>query len=629
MSIAVKIDLKEYILFAGNNIMALKKIYPFINPLNYSFPAEIDVSGGEVSNALVDNEGLEFIQDFLNDTGFVYDNTKAEFADSKVSQVDKRPEGATAYIPYTNNLDTAWGNGVQTGSAFGGASILNGELNLSLDDVRGVDYDAIANASSIQKGCIRIVIRPIYSEDPATSQQYPVSICKADNDTKNLITFFHDLNGQMVIGIYDKDGVAIMFVSLGTWVPSGSSIYEFELNYDITFGATRLFINGQQIGATQTQTGTRDANINLLRIGSNYAKNATSKFRVIDVLIFDSVQHTTNYTPDWTNIFETIYLGSKIECPQKSYSGPGQVQKYTNFETTVTGAPRFVRNDLYHNGAEWVTSDGSYAQASTTAEIAANIDTFPASDTLDIDVVFEDSNTLGEVGLVTDTYTGKLYSQNDPIIRFNAPVTHDGLISFLANIIARGVSDSVAFFVSKGVVSYWFNGAEWAVSDESLAQSNTYQEINNNSASFTDEKVVMYISAILHSEDGLTTAKLTQVEVEYDFAAEDMDTIDTCIVWLYEAQLHGLIPEGETIEFQQKNDAVKYKTNVLLKKIKPKEIEVNPTTGLIEIELVETENMALDAYGNEQTYRVFIGQKIFEINVPNIVDKNLIELLGI
>ena len=253
--------------------MSVETNYPFTNPLNYTYNIdEIGISGGE----------------------------------QKLK--DRRPPDATFYISYASNINANWGDGVLTGIPVGGASVSDGKLDLSYADNRYVDYSAIDNADVQQVGCVRFKYTPNYIGFPSfVTSLHLFTIAKDNEDLKNLITVSHLNTGQLNIEIRDSAGTIIIQQDLGAWSPVIGIPYEFELNFDITAGATRLFVEGVQFGATQTFTGTRDSNIGLFRVGSNYVPSRISNFKVEDVLIFSSVQHTTDYTPDWSNIYLTIY----------------------------------------------------------------------------------------------------------------------------------------------------------------------------------------------------------------------------------------------------------------------------------------------------------------------------------
>jgi hypothetical protein len=72
--------------------------------------------------------------------------------------------------------------------------------------------------------------------------------------------------------------------------------FVFELNYDITNGATRLFVNGKQLGSTQTETGTRSSSIDWLGINADvFLGNSRADIFISDFMVFDSVQHIADH----------------------------------------------------------------------------------------------------------------------------------------------------------------------------------------------------------------------------------------------------------------------------------------------------------------------------------------------
>jgi hypothetical protein len=371
--------------------MSIQKTYSFLNPANYQFnPDLIEVDNG-ARLKLTDNPNQIFSEDFANDTGFVYDAAKAEFVGGVVQQIDKRPANATFYAPFSIGINGAWGNGILAGTATGGASVSGGKLDLKGNTIQYVDFDADLNNDSQQTGCWRFRYTPNYSGAPTTSQ----IILRVDESvpagTNNGIIILHESAGGLRYVIRDSTGTFIVDVS-AVWNPTLGQEYEIELNYDITTGANRIFIDGTQLGTTDTNTGIRSSAIGNFRIGSNVDGTNTANFEIRDVLIFSTVQHTTNYTPDWSNIYETIYVESKIELPQFVYPGIGVLQEYTNLETVEANDPRQVWNDLYYNGSSWITSNGTFAQANTKSEILANLSTFPAIDTLNVDLIFDNGN---------------------------------------------------------------------------------------------------------------------------------------------------------------------------------------------------------------------------------------------
>lgn len=610
--------------------MAFELNIPLNDSDNVTFDAdkvEITLTGTALKLNNLPNQS--FVEDFEDDTGFVYDNTKVEFVGGILRQKDQRPANATLYIPYTNSLNGSWGNGVLTGAGFGGADYLNGELNLSFDDIRGVDYDAVANADSQQKGCIRVRMRPNYSGSPST-QQYISTICKENNSTINLVTFFHDTNGQMVVGVYDTVGAAIIYNSFGTWNPTINTIYEFELNFDVTFGQTRLFIDGQQLGITQTQTGVRDSDIGLLRIGSNYLKNATSNFKILDVIIFDAVQHTANYTPGET-FEETIYLASTVILPEMEYLGVGFLQLFQFFLTTETGSPRFTLqigrsgNYLYWSGAAWVVSDGTYTQATDSTTFNINAPTLLVLGEIygQFKTNFDNSNTQSSIDSLEAILTGQTYLTTNPRVDINAPFNNEGILSFITTLIIAGL-DNIKWLLFKGTTAYYWNGSAWVVSNETYNQSSTSAEVTEKILLFNpdNDNISTLISFFLHSHDGTTTPEAQNLFLTYDFFGGTVNLPNQCEVFGYVFNNDNEPVEDVKITIETMRDTAVYDTeSVVCLSTKETYTDID---GYWDINLTETDNMPSVTY----IFRFDCqnSTEYYKRKVPDVVSINFSEL---
>lgn len=320
--------------------MSIELLYPFTTPANYTFDSDvIEVSGG------------------------------------KARLKDQRPSGATFHANYNADVDGNWGDGVLTGTPVGGASVSGGKLDLTGGTLKYVDYDANLNADSQQVGAIRFKYTPNYSGSPATVRNF-LTISKAVDST-NLITVWHDSGGYIRLQIRDSANVSIIAgVALGTWAPTDGIEYEFELNWDITTGATRLFIDGNQFGATQTGTGIRSDSINLLRIGSDFLGIESPNFKIDDFIIYSTVQHTANYTPG-ASIPATIYATTNPSLVCNATFRHEGIDAFTETKTaTGSDEVKYILKKgttrYYWSGSAWVVSDGTYAQSNTAADIEAN-----------------------------------------------------------------------------------------------------------------------------------------------------------------------------------------------------------------------------------------------------------------
>lgn len=486
--------------------MSLQITYPFTTPGNYTYDADkIEVADGKaklklndlpdqdfnedfaddtgftydsdkseftdgkVQQKMVDNAGLEFNQPFDSDSGFTYDSDKAEFTGGLVKQKDKMPDGATCGANFGANINLqGWSGGVVTGTAVGGAAVSGNKLDLT-GGGKYVDYNADLNADSQQVGCVRLKYTPNYNG--TSPSYYPIfSILKANAVANNIIMLRHE-SGNVKVFIEDSSGSNIMSASLPSWTVVQGQTYEIELNWDLTTGATRLFIDGIQHGSTQTATGIRDSNISIFRLGGNYNGVQTNNCYIDDVLVFPTVQHTTDYTPDYS-VPTYRYDSSKVELPAFSYSSLGDIQAFTNFVTTENNTPHYVINDKYYSGG-WVVSDGSYAQSNTAAEVLANIATLPLSDTVNIDVVFNSNNSAAmDCGDLTLTYTGQKV-EGSVVICPEMHYTGVGTLQAITNFVTTD-QNSPRYTLQigrSGDYLYW-DGAQWSVSDGTYAQAN-------------------------------------------------------------------------------------------------------------------------------------------------------------
>ncbi len=322
---------------------------------------------------------IELVYPFTTPANYTFDSDLIEVTGGKAKLKDQRPDDATFHANYNADVNGNWGGGVLTGTPFGGAAVSGGKLDLAHNDIRYVDYDADGNANSQQAGCIRFKFTPNYSGTPAVNSITPFRIFKAAGDTTNMVDLFHkNGNGDLYIRIKDQnDSFIIDSVDLGNWSPVSDVEYEFELNYDITTGATRLFIDGIQFGSTQTQTGTRSADIGLLRIGSG--SNPTN-FKIDNLIVFNAVQHTANYTPG-QSIPATIYTTNNPSLICNATFRHEGIDAFTETKTVVgSDQVKYILKKgtvkYYWTGSAWGVSDGTYAQSNTAAEIETNKATF-------------------------------------------------------------------------------------------------------------------------------------------------------------------------------------------------------------------------------------------------------------
>jgi len=524
--------------------MGIEQSFPFTTPGNYSYDsAKISVSGGKAQLILGDLSGRTFNQPFDSDAGFTYDSGKTEFSGGQVQQKDNGPANATCWATFASSINLTAGDGVLTGSGVGGAAVSGGKLDLKYSDVRYVDYDANSNADSVGLITIKFKLTPNYSGFPS-ADRYFFTICQTAGSNINMISLYHSTSGGLSCRIGDSAG-STTIVSFGTWSPTASVEYEFELNCDFSITNERkLFVDGSQQGPTNFSVKTRSSDINLLRIGSNNNAAATSNFEIDDFVIFSNIQHTTNYTPGYT-LPNGRYEGDTITLPDFVYPGLGNIQSFTGFTVTDANSPRYIINGQYWNGSIWTASDGSYAQANSAADINTNIGSLTAADTVTVKIITQDGVVLMSCDDLTLTYTGQGYGLDNPTIKPGNTTNMDDLLTFLATVTETG-SDAVKFTIEvDGTEKYW-TGSAWANSS-GYAQSNTAAEINTNATTLLSAGSRVRPVVYLHSNDGTTTPNIDIITWTYDFYSFIDDNAETCYVYDFIKDAENNAVSGATI----------------------------------------------------------------------------------
>lgn len=192
-----------------------------------------------------------------------------------------------------------YGNGSLT--AFPSGPILIANSRLEAIGNSYVTYSAVSNADFTQTGCIRFRLTPLFTGAPADTQSL-FSVVQDKDVTNTVNALWLAVESSSAVRLYGFDSANSLFLnaSLGNWSPTIGHEYIFELNYDFTTGATRLFIDGVQFGSTQTGTGSRTNVVAHMQIGKWIGSSYSQNFRMREFEIFNTVQHTADHVPDYT-----------------------------------------------------------------------------------------------------------------------------------------------------------------------------------------------------------------------------------------------------------------------------------------------------------------------------------------
>ena len=571
----------------------------------------------------------DFSEDFTDDTGFTYDNTKAEFASGVIRQKDQTPANSVFAVkfnvdanPIVDEADLTWSKAGSVSATLNGTPIItNGKL--VCQGVHGVSYESTSTALETHK----FIYTPNYTTGPATNVN--ILTCKASSGNGDRFELFNSPSGNNIrLNLYNSSGGLESSSVLSAWSPVSGTDYEFELALDSTSGIIYLFVDGALLSSTNIGAWVRGGIIVSYFLGA-----APSVYNVADAsfdnyIIYSNIQHTTTYTLGYT-LVDFIYTESFAVLPVFTYTGPGTLRPASAPTSTESGTPRYTLQGKYWDGEAWSDSNNTYAQASSKADIIANLLMFPTTglSTITVAVFFGQSNTQSSVDQINFSVQGEEYGTDNPTVTSNTFLQLDGLEGLTASLVETG-SDAVKCVLETrttpsgtSTFRYW-DGAAWATSNATFAQSSTVAEINTNAGSLDLSSGVYFrLLVFLHSNGGTTTPSISQHVVTYNFFSTP-SIPSKCILygWLIE-------PDGTPLEgtVSVRNLTPFKHTGLLLLR---SEVTVNAgSDGYWEVELVETATVT-KTYEILITYTDSIAEnKTYNIIVPNQDSINFTDLI--
>ena len=505
--------------------MTTSKTLTFNNPDDWVFDADkIIIANGEAKLRLQDYANQTFTEDFSSDVGFTYDNTKAEFNAGKIEQKSQAPANSTSWATYTSSIDLNSGGGTLTGTGVGSPTITNNKLDLTGNTLKYVKYDSTNNEPGSQVGAVKFKLTTNYSGHPAVDQFFFTSanessivgrMCVRQSSDKLILSVRDDANNETDVR--------------GTFNPVSGTTYEIEANWDLTNGETNLFINGIKTGTTGTMTGTR-ASKNTIFIGTDHAKVSPSDFYIEDLVMYDAVQHTSNYTPGYT-LAEYLYLETFVESPTYSSAGSDDatLQSIDDFTVIDTAGTMYCFGSAlgffyWWDGATWALSDKTYAQSNTAEDLLAYLIYFPfpnGTNEFKVGVVFPDSvSSQNNCDTIDIEYTSQIYPTNNPTIRPVSSVNASQLFSFSTTKTVTG-SALVKHIIYTSGTNRYVTGGSAADSNGTYAESSLDSEIDSDAENIVEARGALYPTTFLHSDDGKTSPIISEIRYSYNESPRD------------------------------------------------------------------------------------------------------------
>jgi hypothetical protein len=514
------------------------------NPTNFIIDdpdkIEIDSNGGRL---LRQKDSHVFQQNFDNDTGFTYDNTKAEFVGGKLQQKDQRPANSILASTFETSLDANWGADgfIDLSANLNGTPVLSGG-KVDCIGSNGLYYKDTLIGGLSGNFVIKFKYTPHYTGTPSNNSN--IVTISQDSGTTDIVLIFHSSVGGGIR--ITANGLSAS--SFAVWSPTAEQEYVFEvicINNEIS-----IYIDNAQIGTSKTISPGQGTSSNRLWIGafSSVYNNANAEYD--DLILYSTASQTSTYI-----IPSKIYTPSIIEIPKFSHVGTGFIDSLDTFETIENGTLTYniksgSKNYQYFNGGGvWLDSNGtlseSTSQSIANTNIAGYTDVFGELDVYIKIFLGEDSNTQSYIDQLTIDHTDQEnYATDDPYFSLNTSIVSiraDQLFDFLEDV---SENDDIKYVLGRNGEKVYWNGSAWVNSDLSLLQSNSVLEILTGKEEFLTEGDGKQINIywILHSDDGLTTPEADSVTIEYDFSAEP-PTLNENIIYSFLYTLDGLTAE--------------------------------------------------------------------------------------
>ncbi len=518
--------------------------YPFTNPANYTFDsARVELTGSQAELRPVTGAPAGFVQDFDSDAGFTYDTAAAEFTGGAVQQKATVYADEMCGISVVINADADRAVGSKTATALNGAALATVGVQQYLDVTGSVNgkawsYDP-ADADFKTEGAVRFKIVPDYTGTPGGNRVLFNLTGPTDN---NRIEILHRSSGELKANVYNTAGALTSSVTIETVFNSVlGQEYEFEADFDFVAGTGIYFLDGLKLtGETTGQIFARGS-ITEFTLGSS---TIASDYFFRDVQIFDSVQHTTDF-PSEVPRFVPNYQGSLVELPAFIYGGVGDIDVFNAFVTTETGAPGYIIDGDYWDGAAWSASNLTYAQSSSAADVAANIGALVPGNTVVVEAVFDATTTINNIDNLVINYTGQIYPTDNPTV---TPTGETSMDAFLDLVTIEDVvsSDEIRYTMAVDSVEKYHDGAAW-VDSSGYAQTNTAAEVAAFADSLLTVGALVQFVAYLHSDDGTTTPGLDEVQVTYDPYFPPGPDPSLCTLYGILVDSKGMPMEGATV----------------------------------------------------------------------------------
>jgi hypothetical protein len=538
--------------------MSIKKIYNFDDESSFNYDSSKVNFTGDLAKLQLLNQDNAYPVPFILDNGYTYNPLRTVFTGARAEQKSQRFTASTFAINYNNQSKNAqYGDTPSLIPLLDeNTSIINNELLFNSNSSR-IEYN-ITNCINPQQGTIEFWFRPGYMGKP--SQKTYFFDFKSGDVQNNRMRLSQDTDGAIRWDSWTNTGSStINSQGFGSYSFIAGQLYKISFNWDFINEEHRMFINGVQQGLDVTRAQVKDSDKSLLNrygIPMTSTANPDANFRINNIIIYDEVQYTADYTPDRV-VSNTEYLEDRVIHPEFQHIGPGYINQFLFLDVIGSSNLRFsVEVDRrgyfqYWNGTEWAISDNSYEQGNDLSTFNDNLSSIDSNQAIygRVAVHFPNSNELAYVNeIIININEDSGYSTDETIIIPVDSISADAISDYQLEL--DPVADTyINTIICLNGVHYWFNGSAWVVSNGTLAESNTEQEVKDNLSTLPILNGIEEIRFIwiLKTDDSFVTPELQTISINYDFFGVE-NPISKTIVWGYYRDQNDLPLENKEIQ---------------------------------------------------------------------------------
>lgn len=355
--------------------------------------------------------------------------------------------------------------GTKTATLSGGASVVDGNLSIPAGGVAEYNGD---NLLSTNKIGVEIQIIPGFTGN-GTGVNYFYTEATAFSSVL-LVTITANGSGTTVISVYNSSGTLIFNHGILESFTAGVPV-TYGIHCDFTGGDNKLFHNGE-IVLSNALTATFTGIPAFVRMGGPQTSSTSADPFSVGYIKRDSEPFRT--AAHAIDLFYTdFYVNSPIISRASSINLDSisdiSIAMNTTVNTDILFRVEFGSDIYWHDGTDWVISDGSDAQSNSKAEIEANISSLDVSigDSFDLLAIFK-TNGWETAELISFTLT-----YDEFFIKLDYPTC-----KLYGYILDNGSPVSGATVKIYSAVPFYINGNAISVNELISTNSKGYFEID-------------------------------------------------------------------------------------------------------------------------------------------------------